>query len=78
MFYVDSANSRNWKPSPEGSSGGSAVHVVDDLIRTFQNDKIVEEVSDSAYKWVANMLLRFSEAISISRTNFNGTYRVDL
>jgi len=44
VFYVDSANSRNWKPSPEGSSGGSAVHIVDDLIRTFQNDKIVEEI----------------------------------
>lgn len=45
VFYVDSANSRNWKPSPEGSSGGSSVHIVDDLIQTFQNDKIVEEVS---------------------------------
>ena len=44
VFYVDSANSRNWKPSPEGSSGGSSVHIVDDLIRTFQNDKIIEEV----------------------------------
>lgn len=43
VFRVDTENGKNWKPLGDGN-GGLNVHIQDNIIRTYEENKNIEEV----------------------------------